>query len=333
MKKTLGIGLVFGAIILSGQLFGASQVFADANSTPIVSIGIGNGNLPENTGPTHGAVYHGEIPVYATALDDDLDNYHFRVVKVGGSEGDSCDELGSLFAPENQGYASTTQNKEACGFAFNQSVYVSASGFTNSLIATLNTDSLIAFGGEGDYLLIIGAVDTAGHRTEVNYLNDPRVKITVSNTDPVTPPAPTPAPAPAPVSGGGSGSTGGNGPIANSYGFVNINPTSNSSSAASANTQNINPSGSMGNTRGNTVVQNQIAANPSFSPDSGVSVSGTSEVASENTESVPVVVNTSTDASQLALASASGWSYNWLWLALAIILVGGGTYYYYRLRD
>src|SRR5689334_4173272 len=91
---------------------------AYASTAPVVSIGVGNGNTPENTGPTHLGTYHGDIPVFATVADDDLENYHFRVVKEGGVMGDTCSLSGSLFASENQGYASTTLGKTACGFNF-----------------------------------------------------------------------------------------------------------------------------------------------------------------------------------------------------------------------
>ncbi|GEM_PF-4959836 len=182
-------------IIISCVILLAIPFYAEAVA-PTVSI-----NSP---GP---GTYSGAIPVYATASGVDMENYHFRVIKDGGAQGHTCTALGALFAPENQGYASTTLNKDTCGFNFNQSVYISGSGFTNSLITTLRTDDLIAFGGEGDYWLILGARDTAGNRSASNYLDDPKVKITISKTGPaIVTVTPTRAPTPsyAPMSSGHS---------------------------------------------------------------------------------------------------------------------------------
>lgn len=180
---------LLGALVVT-TVFCVSQpniVMANnTNPAPIASIGSGNGNIPSNTSPNHMGIFHGMIPVFATVLDDNLENYHFRVIKDGGSQGHTCTALGSLFASENQGYASTTLGKDACGFNFNQSVYISPSGFSNTQIATLNTVDLSNFGGEGDYWLIIGALDITGNRTNTNYLDDPKIKITVDNTPPVS---------------------------------------------------------------------------------------------------------------------------------------------------
>ena len=178
MIKTYSLIFVF----VVAFTFGVQKVSADILTAPLVSIGSGNGNSPANTGPVSNSTYNGELFVYATVSDTDLDSYHFRVIKDGGVDGFTCAGEEALFLPQNQGVASTTLGKEACGFVYNKSVYASPTGFTNSIIATLNTADIIAFSGEGDYWLILGAVDTAGHRTNSNYLNDARVKITVTNT-------------------------------------------------------------------------------------------------------------------------------------------------------
>ena len=188
MKKTYIFSLIVCLVAMGFVSISARPEIARAaaNTPPVVSIGVGNGNTPPNASPAHGSIFHGLISVFATVLDDDLDNYHLRVVKDGGTQGHTCTVQGALFAPENQGYASTILAKDACGFNFNQSVYVGATGFSNALIATLNTNDLGAFGGDGDYWLIIGALDTAGNRTASNYLDDPKIKITVDNTAPVS---------------------------------------------------------------------------------------------------------------------------------------------------
>ncbi len=190
MKNTYILSLMLGSVVL-----GAGTVYANNGGpvptvAPVVSIGVGNGNTPANTGPVHESTVSGSIDVYATVSDTDLENYHFRVIKDGGSQGHTCTTLGGLFAPENQGYASSTLSREACGFSFNQSVYTGSTGFVNTLIATLNTEDLKAFGGEGDYWLVIGGVDIYGSRTHSDYLNDPKVKVTITNaTSTSTPPA------------------------------------------------------------------------------------------------------------------------------------------------
>ena len=121
---------------------------APIQTAPIVSIGVDNGNMPLNSGPVHGGEYQGLVPVYATVTDNHLQTYHFRVIKDGAAQGHTCNDL---FASENQGYASSTLGRDACGFAFNQSVYTftSPAGFTNKLIATLDTQQLAVYGGYG----------------------------------------------------------------------------------------------------------------------------------------------------------------------------------------
>ncbi len=297
-------------IFLSVFILDTEEVFADALTAPVVSIGVGNSNFPENTGPTSGSSYYGDVQVYATITDSDLDNYHFRVVKEGGIDGFTCTDLGALFAIENQGYASTTLSKDTCGFVFNQSLhFTNPIGFTNSLIATLNTSEIIAFGGEGDYWLILGAVDTAGNRTNSNYLNDAKVKITVTST-PVAPV--TPNPSPVAPSGGGS-----NGPIVNSYGVA----PSGFSPAVSANnsvlTQEITKS---------AVVSNSIDSNSAVMlADGGIPASEAVSVAS--TTELSTTAEESNNSNQLAQTVSSGFGWNWLWIILVIVL--GGVVYYF----
>jgi len=195
-------------IVLNAFVF-TPFVQAAIGAAPIASIGVGNGNTPANSGPTHLGVYNGTVSVYATMTDADnnLETYHFRVVKEGGSEGDTCSWTDTLSNPENQGYASSTLGKSACGFVFNQSVLMSATGFTNGIIATLNTADLSAFAGDGKYFLILGVRDFERNRSAPNYLEDPRVFIVVDSTlqaEP-TPPVPPTTPVPPPSTGGGSG--------------------------------------------------------------------------------------------------------------------------------
>lgn len=185
MKKSLFIAILLLTFSLLTGEAKAQEATSTPDVAPIVSIGIGNGNSPENTGPTHMGVFHGLVPVFATVTDDDLLGYHFRIVKDGGIDGYTCLEELALYAEENQGYASTTLSKEACGFNFNQSVFI-AESFINQIIATLSTMDLGAFSGDGDYWFILGANDNSGNRTHENYLLDPRVMITVDNTPPVT---------------------------------------------------------------------------------------------------------------------------------------------------
>ncbi len=319
MKKVLSLVFIFSLMFA----LGAQHVFADVTTAPVVSIGVGNSNTPENTGPVSGSAYHGEIPVFATIIDDDLDNYHFRVIKDGDLDGYTCSGEGALFAVENQGHASTTLVKDVCGFVFNKSVYVSPAGFTNSLIATLNTEDIVAFSGEGEYWLILGALDTAGNRTNSNYLNDARVKITVSNS-PVLPLVVTPTPAPA-VSGGGGGG-GGNGPVVGGYGVSN---TGFSGGSNSANTGLVSPANtSTGTSNGPLVIE-------SSSQDSGAqfSISDVSEMNSDSSaEDVSIETASESDVSseeQTAVAVLSGFNLNWLWLLILIAILGGGYYFYF----
>ena len=204
MKKLYISSLILSSVLFSAGLVLVGPIRIEANNSnlpPVVSIGVGNGNIPANTGPTHNAVFNETISVFATVLDTNLENYHFRVIKDGGSQGHNCTASNALFAIENQGYASTTLSKDVCGFNYNQSVYISPTGFTNVLIATLNTADLIAFGGDGDYWLILGALDASGSRAASNYLDDPKVKVTINSTTPVVP---TPS-----TSSTGSSSSGG----------------------------------------------------------------------------------------------------------------------------
>ncbi len=134
---------------------------------PVVSIGTGNGNTPDNTGPAHNATVSGTTTVYATIQDDHLAGYHFRIVKQGGNEGHSCGA--DLGLPENQGFG-------GCGYAYNLVVSTSTNT-TNGIIAQIDTKQL----ENGVYEFVLGAVDEAGNRTDGNYLNDPKVLVTVSN--------------------------------------------------------------------------------------------------------------------------------------------------------
>ncbi len=311
MKKIFSTILVF----ISVFTLGLQKVSADALTSPVVSIGVGNGNFPENTGPVSGSSNNGDVAVYATITDTDLDNYHFRVVKDGGVDGYTCTELGALFAPENQGYASTTMSKNACGYVFNKSIYTSPSGFSNTVITTLNTTDIIAYSGEGDYWLILGAVDTAGNRTNSNYLNDARVKITVTST-PVAPV--TPAPTTVTPSGGG----GGNGPIVNSYGVA----PSGYSPAVVANNNIFKEEAP----KILAVTSQVVSDRPVILVDGGIPAGEVEDLATTS----PVSNNTEVDndSNLLAQAVSSGFSYNWLWLILAII-IGGLIYYFSRKKN
>lgn len=145
-------------------------------TTPVVSIGSGNSNIPRNIGPAHDSFVRGSFPVYATIMEETaLDNYHFRVVKEGESEGysDSCNE--TFDDPENFGYGK-------CGYIFHMHQYADTP-FTNKKIADLDT---LQFTGDGKYFLIIGALDQALNRTNSNFLLDPRVAIIVDNTAPTS---------------------------------------------------------------------------------------------------------------------------------------------------
>ncbi len=296
---------------------------AENGTYPIVSIGTGNANLPANGGPVHEQIYSGQIPVYVTAQDSDLDNYHFRVIKAGGSEGHTCTNEGDLFSAQNQGYASTTLGKSACGFAFNQSVYVAPEGFTNSLIATLNAEDLIAFAGEGEYWLIVGALDTPGHRTNQNYLLDPRIKITVVAAVPAVSPSPIASTGSVGVSGNASGGSS-NGPIVNSFGAVT---TSNSSNSGSNNEANSANNGGAANTDASDASNSTIVTSSSKNL---VGISKASAQGAEATTTDTELMSTSSD--QLAQAISGGVGFNWLWLLLLLIL-GGSAYYLFSRRS
>jgi len=196
---------MFSAVILSSFILTPFAAIADHDVSgfdtvfPVASIGVGNGNVPGNTGPTHEGVYNGIIPVYATFTDGHPSVYHFRVIADGAIDGHTCTDL---FAPANQDY-------NTCGFLYNKSVYVSGS-FTNQQIASLDTAML---GPDGKYWLIFGVKDESENRTSQNYLADARVSITTNNSSTVAP-----SPSPAPSSGGGGGGFVANGPIAGTFG-------------------------------------------------------------------------------------------------------------------
>ncbi len=189
MKKTLFIAiLLLPLTVLATNIEdeqGGSGGEESSGAFPVVSIGVGNGNTPENLGPVHNSVFHGDIPVYVTVTDDNIESYHFRVVKDGGLDGHTCTEELALFAEENQGHASTTLSKETCGFSFNKALFITE-GISNFFLTMVNTIDLGMFSGEGDYWFILGAKDMDQNRTHLNHLLDPRVKITVDNTAPNT---------------------------------------------------------------------------------------------------------------------------------------------------
>lgn len=322
MKKILVLGLILVLFFVNGSVL--AHEGHDHGVSPVVSIGTGNGNLPDNTGPIHGTIYSGGlVDVYATIDDTDLDNYHFRIVKSGGGEGHTCTEDNGLFLTENQGYASTTLNKETCGFNFNQSVYVSGVGFTNSLIATIDTADLVAFGGEGDYFLIIGALDIEGNRSSVDYLHDARVMITIDSSHISTSTNSTTASVPTSSSGTNLPGGGGNGPIVNSFGFTYPTSVSNPTSQQTS-----------------TDVENQKYSNNFSAPNQVASIDtvGFIEVEIDNnvssgTESFSATTSTTTESvidnsEQLAQVSSSGFDFGWFWWALLIILIGGSIYYF-----
>ncbi|HRY77073.1 MAG TPA: DUF4215 domain-containing protein, partial [Candidatus Paceibacterota bacterium] len=142
---------------------------------PVVSIGNGNGNDPVNAAPLHGSIVSGTINVYATVQDNNLSGYHFRIVKGDSPvQGHSCGD--SLGAPENQGYGK-------CGYAYNWVVNGNTS-FTNNSIASIDTNQL---GGNGNYWLVIGAIDSFGNRTAADWANDPAVEVVVNNQQQTTP--------------------------------------------------------------------------------------------------------------------------------------------------
>lgn len=142
---------------------------------PVVSIGNGNGNDPANAGPVHESIVSGAINVYATVQDNNLSGYHFRIVKGASPvQGHPCGD--SLGAPENQGYGK-------CGYAYNWVVNGNTS-FVNNLIGSIDTNQL---GGNGNYWLVIGAIDSFGNRTAADWTADPAVEVVVNNI--VFPPA------------------------------------------------------------------------------------------------------------------------------------------------
>ncbi len=295
--------------------FVAAAPVAEATSAaPIVSIGVGNGNVPANLGPVHGNVYNGDIAVYATVDDTDLQNYHFRVIKDGGVQGHSCSDL---FAPISQGYASTTLGKTACGFNFNQSVYLS-SGFTDTLIATLHTSDLAAFGGDGDYWLIIGALDEDGNRSSSDYLTDPKIKITIdssaTSTNPVPPVTPPTTPAPS------TGSSNGSAPQTSAGGTIS-GVTGGTSGTTTTSAPKVSSTGSS-NTR--------IA---SAFPGANVLSTLDTETGLEAGTTTATSTATTTDeaGSFLAAAGLSGYDFNWWWLLL-LIPIAGIAYYFMRVN-
>lgn len=185
MKKAI-FYIVFS--VTSILPFMASAAFSGTTDTtlPVVIVESVGGLNPAADGLVP-AVFHGNVKVYATVNDDNIENYHFRIVKntepiAWGS--DVCTATGTLFAAENQGYASTTLGHSACGFVYNQSVYVSSS-FTNESIATINTDDIAAFGGDGEYLLILAARDTSGNRSRT-FVEDVSARIVIDSNAPLT---------------------------------------------------------------------------------------------------------------------------------------------------
>lgn len=188
MKKSLFLAVLilpFFTIVNSASANNTPIDVGNSSTSPVVSIGVGNGNNPENLGPVHLGVYHGEVPVYGTITDDDIESYHLRVIKDAGLEGHSCTEELGLFSENNQGHASTTLGKTTCGFPYNKAVFISE-GFSNMLLTMVSTIDLGSFSGEGDYWFVLGAKDLLGNRTNVDYLQDSKVKITIDNTPPIT---------------------------------------------------------------------------------------------------------------------------------------------------
>lgn len=291
-------------------------VQAAVGSAPIVSIGVGNGNTPANTGPTDLAVYNGTVPVYATItdIDNDLETYHFRVIKEGGSEGDTCSWTDTLSNPENQGYASSTLGKSACGFVFNQSVLMSATGFTNSVIATLNTADLSAVSGDGKYILILGARDIARNRSEVDYLQDKRVSIIVDSS--VTPPTPTPAPETSSTGGGSSGSTGGG----RSGTRRDVSTLSATGQVAGAATSVFG--GSDSGTRLALVgAEGSVEGTGDFMTITAVD------------ETAPTSTSTMSTSTASSTAGDSGFAFNWKWILAIILVIIAGVLIYRSTRE
>lgn len=286
----------------------------NASTSPTVSIGVGNNNIPENSEPIHNSIYTvgDEITIFATVSDDDLDNYHFRIIKDGSIDGYTCEEEGALFAVENQGYASTTLGKDACGFVYNQSVYVEPMGFTNKLISIISAKDLIEYSGEGDYWLIIGARDVEGNRSNSNYLNDTRIKITLLNSTQTTDPQPNN------VSSGDVG----NGPIVNTYGVSNI--IYQSPKTASNTNSNLS----------STEVLFESQKTISVSDNKENFVSAVNYVSFENsTTSVPEIdndVSSSLVNDQFAQVLSSGLHIKWFIWAFGVFLLGVIAFYFLR---
>jgi len=278
-------------------------VYADSTTSPVVSIGIGNGNTPENSGPISGETYSGLIEVYATVSDTNLDNYHFRIVKSGGIDGYTCEGEGALFLSSNQGYASTTLGKDSCGYVYNQSVYTSTTGFINNLIATISSSEIISYSGEGEYWFIIGALDSSGNRSNANYLSDPKIKVIIASTSPVVSTSTNTST----VSGGGA-----NGPIANSYGVVpsTFYQASISNPEIFTNPEIKNNTSNSGSSEFGGVLGDGGMPSGEY-----VNINSNSSEATTTTESQ--------NSNQLAQVVSSGFSLNWLWLLLIIIIVGG----------
>ncbi len=306
-------------IVLNAFAF-APFVQAAIGSAPVVSIGVGNGNTPANSGPTHLGVYNGTVSVHATLTDadNDLETYHFRVIKDGGSEGDTCSWTDTLSNPENQGYASSTLGKSACGFVFNQSVLMSATGFTNGIIASLNTADLSAFAGDGTYTLILGARDFARNRSEVDYLQDKRVSIIVDSTV-VTPPTPVTPPTEGSTGGSTTGGTSTGG--ARSGTRRDISVLSSTGQVAGAATSAF--SGTSGGSR--------IAL---VRPEGSVEGAGDMMTITAFDETAPTstsMISTSTDDDDTK--NEGGFVFNWKWILAIILVIIAGFLIYRSTRE
>lgn len=156
--------------VTSGQESDDEDFGQDEDVTsPIVSVGNGNGNTPANDGPGHEAVVSSEFDVYATISDEHPASYHFRIIGVESSEVIGCE---NIFAAENQGFG-------GCRFAYNQAQATTTS-LSNGVIATIDPAQL----GDGEYWLILGATDRNNQRTDGSYLEDARIKIIVDTTVP-----------------------------------------------------------------------------------------------------------------------------------------------------
>lgn len=152
--------------------------------SPIVSIGNGNGQEPANTSPAHEEIVDtGFVPVFASVIDDNIEHYHYRVIPDGYSETDmklnGADPYMNGYCPD-QDYTDCYPYSEVVSLT--DSIIDEKIGLYNAggMDDGLNT-SLLA---DGDYWLVIGARDQSGNRTAVDYLEDPRIKIIVSNSGP-----------------------------------------------------------------------------------------------------------------------------------------------------